>query len=330
MWLCKQPSLTEGLDNLSSDEEENDRQSPEGDATIRMPQADTGQSSEEADQNQEEEQDDVFTHDINGDLDNELDVSERNDRSSSTEPPQWLVRAISICSEGEDLEVLASEADEEELGFPEAFSDDYSYHDTEEQSTDEDLSRQEEDESSCYPCSDSLDDRLQQQNTLDTSESLAQDSKTSNSITSVVHENGKICKAEIVPDKTSHSTKYNFPESSCSPKDSSSAGTADDRQSFTSSGRDSGKNKVMRQRTISDLANICIDPKESDYLYAAGHTIHKALQCEVSGKYDEAFSLYKTCVGLLLSGVQGKTVLECVTVQAVNFISLQVFVIIMF
>ena len=37
----------------------------------------------------------------------------------------------------------------------------------------------------------------------------------------------------------------------------------------------------------------------------AGHTIHKALDCEVSGRYEEAFSLYKTCVSLLLSGVQG-------------------------
>ena len=92
-------------------------------------------------------------------------------------------------------------------------------------------------------------------------------------------------------DKDSHSLK-----------DNASVGTAD-KQSFTSSS-DAGK-AVTQRRPIYDLGNIFIDCKESDYLYMAGHTIHKALDCEVSGRYEEAFSLYKTCVGLLLSGVQG-------------------------
>lgn len=283
VWLYKQPSLTEGLDkiDLSSDEEDNDGQTPEGETTT-IPQAVARQSNEEADQNNEEEQDDVFTHDVDGSLENELEISEREDRASSAEPPNWLVRAISICSEGEDLEVLASEADREELSFPQAFSE-------------YDLSKQEENESSRYPCSDSSDDVL-----LDTSGMSAQSSL------SVVHGNDENQWTDIDHDKSLDST--NFSEKtesseSSSLKDSSSAGTAEDKRSSPSSSG-SGK-RVMHQRTISDLANIYIDPKESDYLYAAGHTIHKALDCEVNGKYEEAFSLYKTCVGLLLSGVQG-------------------------
>lgn len=52
-----------------------------------------------------------------------------------------------------------------------------------------------------------------------------------------------------------------------------------------------------------DLVNIYIDFKESDYLYVVGYIIYKVLECEVNGKYEEVFSLYKICVGLFLSGV---------------------------
>lgn len=284
MWLYKQPSLTEGLDNLSSDEEENDQCDTVPQAGGESEESDlTRQSNEEANENNEEEHDDVFTHDLDGSLDNELEISEKEDRASSAEPPNWLVRAISICSEGEDLEVLASEADSEELSFPQAFSD-------------YELSKQEEDESACYPSSDSPDDFSLQQDAIGSSET---------SLTAVCgHDENHWTKMDH--DKTSDST--HFPDKiesseSSSLKDSSPVGMTEDKQSFTSSS-DSGK-RVTRQRTLSDLANIYIDPKESDYLYAAGHTIHKALECEVNGKYEEAFSLFKTCVGLLLSGVQG-------------------------
>ena len=289
MWLCKQPSLTEGLDNLSSDEDEND----ERDSTVPPAGCGSGEtdltrhSNGEAGENIEDEHDDVFTQDPDDSLDNEQDIPEKEDRSSSAEPPNWLVRAISICSEGEDLEVLASEADAEELSFPQAFSE-------------YDVSKQEEDESSHFSCSDSLDDLSLQQCRADTSEASAE----SSSSVGYVHDES----LENMPESKHYVKKTESPESS-SLKDTSSVGTTEDKLSLTSSS-DSGKG-VTRQRTVSDLANIYIDPKESDYLYAAGHTIHKALDCEVNGKYGEAFSLYKTCVGLLLSGVQGNYV--CVT-----------------
>lgn len=308
MWLHKQPSLSEGLDILSSDEEEVDGQTPDGDASIGTLPALTEQSSGKADQNEREEQDDVFTHDINASLEEKLaDVSDKHDRSSSTEPPRWLVRAISICSEGEDLEILASEADEEELSFPQAFSD-HSHCEVEEQSTVNDSTRQEEGNQ----CTDSQNGPHLQEVLSDTSKSLDQGSK-SNNLMSIVCETGMNCKTEMIRGKTSHSTN-NDPlepsDSSCSTKDSNSASTVDDRQSFIGVKRDTGNNKIVRPRTVSDLTNICIDPKESDYLYAAGHTIHKALDCEVNGNYEEAFSLYKTCVGVLLSGVQGTFIIN--------------------
>ena len=289
VWLYKQPSLTEGLDNLSSDEEENDEletmpqdgnKSEESNLTRQL-------NEEVADENNEEEHDDVFTHDLDGGLENELEISEKEDRASSAEPPNWLVRAISICSEGEDLEVLASEADSEELSFPQAFSE-------------YELPKQEEDDSSCYPFSDSSNDLSLRQDIGDTPEASAQSSL------SAAHGHGENQWTEKNHERTSNSTNFTDKtesSKSSSVKDSNSVGTTEDKQSFTSSS-DSGK-RVTKQRTFSDLANIYIDPKESDYLYCAGHTIHKALECEVNGKYEEAFGLYKTCVGLLLSGVQG-------------------------
>ncbi|KAL9954054.1 hypothetical protein ACROYT_G041545 [Oculina patagonica] len=282
VWLCKQPSLTEGLDNLSSDEEENERETMPPAGSESEESADlTRQSNEGANENNDEEPDDVFTHDLDGSLDNELDISEKEDRASSAEPPNWLVRAISICSEGEDLEVLASEADSEELSFPQAFSE-------------YELSNQEDNDSSRYPCSDSTDDLSLQQDITGTSETSSSDAHR--------HDENQWSKTHL--DETSDSAHFPGKTESSEVKDSSSVGTTEDKQSFTSSS-DSGK-RVTRQRTLSDLADIYIHPKESDYLYAAGHTIHKALECEVNGKYEEAFSLYKTCVGLLLSGVQGE------------------------
>ena len=254
----------------------------------------TRQPNGEATENNEYEHDDVFTQNPEEGLDNEKDLSEKDDNSSSAEPPNWLVRAISICSEGEDLEVLASEADDEELSFPRAFSE-------------YDLSKQEEEESPPFSGSDSADDLSLQQNRADSSEALVESSS------SVGYRHDENQWPEKNLEKTSESKMIAEKTESVgfsSLKDSSSVGMTEYKQSFTNS-NDSGKG-VTRQRTISDLANIYIDPKESDYLYAAGHTIHKALECEVNGKYGEAFSLYKTCVGLLLSGVQG-TVCICVT-----------------
>ena len=250
-----------------------------------------GSNGEAAEDNEDEHTDDVFTQDPEESFDNDQDLSEKDDHSSSAEPPNWLVRAISICSEGEDLEVLASEADAEELSFPQAF-------------TEYDVSK----ESSPFSGSDSADDLSLQQNTVDTSEASAE----SSSSVGYGHDENQWTEKNL--QKTSESEMFFEKTESAESsglKDSSSVGTTEDKQSFTSSS-DSGKG-VTRQRTMSDLANIYIDPKESDYLYAAGHTIHKALECEVNGKYAEAFSLYKTCVGLLLSGVQGILCCDIVT-----------------
>lgn len=45
---------------------------------------------------------------------------------------------------------------------------------------------------------------------------------------------------------------------------------------------------------------------KEDYIYVAASQICLAQECEANGKYDLAFSYYKTGVGTLLAGVQGK------------------------
>lgn len=310
VWLYKQPSLTEGLDNLSSDEEDND-----GESTLPVPETESEQTDLSKESSKgviyhyvKDDHDDVFVDDLDECSENETAVSEREERSSSSEPPQWLVRAISICSEGEDLEALASEADTEELSFPQAFSE-YEHCSSEERTKENKLSEKQESEFPYNPSSDFSDELHLQQNKTASSEGFSVSKSTS------PLKNDKRQRKVMDPGKTlepvNSAPKYEPSDSSSktsvnskdSLKDSASVGTAEDKQSFNKSS-DSGK-AVTRQRTISDLGNIYVHPKESDYLYMAGHTIHKALDCEVNGRYEEAFNLYKTCVGVLLSGVQG-------------------------
>ena len=313
VWLYKQPSLTElGLDNLSSDEDDNDSQEP-SESMLPIAEAEGEQSdltrlsNKEIIQHAEEDQDDVFVDDADECSENETAISERDEHASSTEPPHWLVRAISICSEGEDLETLASEADTEELSFPQAFSE-YSNCSGEERTDESEFAKKHESEFPCFPRSDSSEDIHLQEHKTGASENLTENSKTANCVSQGMgkdrgrRQHPVNSPVKLEPSESSSGTSFSSKDSH-SLKDSNSVGTLEDKQSFTSLS-DSGK-VVTQQRTISDFGNIYIDPKESDYLYAAGHTIHKALDCEVNGRYEEAFSLYKTCVGLLLSGVQG-------------------------
>ncbi|XP_068683984.1 ribosomal protein S6 kinase-like 1 isoform X2 [Montipora foliosa] len=270
VWLLKQPSLTEGLDTLSSDEE--DENNPLA--------VESSLSHEGTNLNPVEEHDDVFHNDEHF-SERETGISAGEERESSTEPPKWLVRAISICSEGEDLEILASEADigEDVSSFPNYYhhgEGDCQYHSqpgfSDEKSNSEHGVSIEK--SSTYVCKGDKD----YANTLK-QEHLA-----------------------LKPKPALTSQKSDAFKGSL--EDPNLVSATEDEQSFSSA---SGLVKgTTRQRTISDLGNIYIDSKESDYLYAAGHTIHQALDHEVNGRYEEAFSLYKSCVGVLLSGVQGE------------------------
>ena len=59
-------------------------------------------------------------------------------------------------------------------------------------------------------------------------------------------------------------------------------------------------------RTVSNIAMSWIDPKKKDYLYQAAQIIQQALYCEANEMFEDAFNKYKICVGILLNGVQRK------------------------
>lgn len=59
-------------------------------------------------------------------------------------------------------------------------------------------------------------------------------------------------------------------------------------------------------RKLSNVAMSWIDPKKKDYLYNAAQIMQEALYCEANEMYEKAFLKYKLCVGILLKGVQRK------------------------
>lgn len=122
----------------------------------------------------------------------------------------------------------------------------------------------------------------------------------------IVCEIGMNCKIEMIRGKILYLINNDFLEFFdflCLIKDLNLVSIVDDRQLFIGVKRDIGNDKIVRLRIVFDLINICIDFKESDYLYVVGYIIYKVLDCEVNGNYEEVFSLYKICVGVLLSGV---------------------------
>lgn len=56
---------------------------------------------------------------------------------------------------------------------------------------------------------------------------------------------------------------------------------------------------------MESVSTMDLGGKE-DYIYVAASQICLAQECEANGKYDLAFSYYKTGVGTLLAGVQGR------------------------
>ena len=374
VWLCKQPSEAEGLDKIASDEENADTRrgdtlEPRTDTQeLGTPTCDlsganldlspiscskpvsalTGLKSrvppgpiQKTDLKEDADADDVFATDS---LDEFVAGGEESDKDASEilpEPPQWLTRAISICSEGEDLEVLASEADTEEccndLGFPRAFSDQGETEILEIKTSELDKPVAGQSQSSGLQLrldsEPSASDISRSTISSHTPEGQSGPGTQGLSVEDVnkpvtlpLHVNCKGQTPELprMPKSTFGNTdKTNMKGSkdydkgeeakaiSISQQDpvSSTNGKTSNASSFDSKvsvpNRETSKMRpaANQEKLIPDL--VSITPGESDYLLTAAQAIRKALDCEVNGMYEDAFNLYKTCVGLLLSGVQG-------------------------
>ena len=70
----------------------------------------------------------------------------------------------------------------------------------------------------------------------------------------------------------------------------------------------------LRQRSVTkeSVSTMDLGSKE-DYIYLAASHICKAKGYEANGDYEQAFATYKSCVGILLQGVQGMSLFILVT-----------------
>lgn len=101
--MCKQPSLSDGLDSAGNEESAAEQTPTFIQRSLSF------------------EDDSAFTTKVG----KATSSSSEDDEEEPT--PGWLQRAISLCSEGEDIETLASEAENndfiDDLSFPQPFSD---------------------------------------------------------------------------------------------------------------------------------------------------------------------------------------------------------------
>ncbi|EDO32267.1 predicted protein [Nematostella vectensis] len=237
--------------------------------------------------------------------------------SSASEPtPQWLQRAISLCSEGEDIEVLAAAADEDELfgelEYPKAFSDveeddlgsplhlSYKIHDSSSENF-ADISQDDLDNSILSNGSDEAlhkdgkSGSQQSQTKISSEEKFQGQTKlTKNNSRNGHSEDTELSvmnRPDTIPPSKSDTDLNSYSKDAHSSLESDRVSTPPE-----------GKSCVLTTHDIAEMTSN----GESDYLFVAAHTIRKALDCEVNGRYEEAFNLYRACVSLLLSGVQGE------------------------
>jgi hypothetical protein len=315
VWLCKQPSLVEGLDKTETtvDETIQEQATCTSDSVVDGQSPSDGPSFIQRSLSNDGSEDNVFEgKDLeHEDMNSDTDEEETDPKSGKTST--WLQRAISLCSEGDDIEALASEAENDEyineLNFPRPFS---------ESEENEDTTSHEERELGCkgtayemnYPEKESVDkpsDNTKNTGNAKGNQGLGLELKSEAKEQSKSRENQRTKQVEVS-------------EISIIPESRNLNEPSDPRSSETSEGPgDSAKSLKENQKKTEPSCRF--DPQDTsvlsvsagdDYLFAAAKVVRQALNCELDGQYKEAFHLYKKCVSLLLSGVQGKPVPACI------------------
>ena len=241
----------------------------------------------------------------------------------------WLSHAISLCSEGDDIETLASEA---------GYNNDHSLNSQEDGEIIENLPSQgsvdmlptlleSEDEEDVFVeiispqnTNDSHDNSPSNSEENISSKKLENDDEVSESclgeetdcstsqplyyknITSTLNqdENHK----NMLTDENTIASTLQLDDTMV---DNTSSSKDDDfEESNNEETTDTNPSHKKVSRAVSNIAMSWIDPKKKDYLYQAAQIIQQALYCEANEMYEEAFNKYKICVGILLNGVQRK------------------------
>lgn len=235
-----------------------------------------------------------------------LDLKNDNVCSSPIDSSKinWLARAMSMCSEGDDIETLASEAGcgENELNKPKDSPEILEAHEPQD-----------------VPAESS---QTSQGNVLDLLPTLLESSEGEDDedvfVEILSNDKPQPCQptgnnkdvqeeyvyAKDLTDEKSHptdNTRYSGEHNNVTKVQKTQE---NNRVEENIAPEKSKKGLQQVGRLVSNIGVSWIDPRKKDYLYEAAQIIQQALYCEANEMYEDAFNKYKICVGILLKGVQ--------------------------
>lgn len=287
--------------------------------------------------------DDETIYEINKDLSNtDLSLSFNAGENDKT----WLSHAISLCSEGDDIEILASEAGlvpnsvedarfiSDEAGtsnmkpdhLPSQGSIDMlptlleSGDECEEDVFVETVSSSDASNSgnkSSIDCHRSSTP-VELENTVnkpgsdfreETDSSLGHQVDSKNFLFGHNDVSNLVENIETSKDLVCSNTYFDNKRNNEESHEIKNSNKVDDRETLSNKSSPIEEVKAAHKKVVRAVSNIAvswIDPKKKDYLYHAAQIIQRALYYEANEMYEEAFNKYKICVGVLLNGVQRK------------------------
>jgi hypothetical protein len=225
-------------------------------------------------------------------------------KTTDEDDKKWLSHAISLCSEGDDIETLASEA---------GYNPDHSLNCEE----DGEIVR------ASQGSVDMLPTLLESEDEEDVFVEILSPRNTNHSY----NESPGTLDEHISSQKSEHAEDYSKEDFSIAKpsysnnitlsqdekhdiptKVGSTTSTEEDGFEVRNAEATEDKKPAHKHvsRAVSNIAMSWIDPKKKDYLYQAAQIIQQALYCEANEMYEDAFNKYKICVGILLNGVQRK------------------------
>ena len=281
--------------------------------------------------------DDEIIYEINRDL-SSPDLSLGIKENANEDDKTWLSRAMSLCSEGDDIETLASEAGSKK--------DLISQNDDDVATTGHVLSQgsvdmlptllesddEREDEAEVFVEIVSPRNSNHSENSYPKYSGNSSPGDMADQLESCFREETDHSFLKPLENKSTSSSQDSFDNSDLPPdKDADLISsrtklqnrTDDEYRETTDSVHEDGFEVITNKpevsstedsiparkqvgRMVSNIAMSWIDPKKKDYLYQAAQIIQQALYCEANEMFEDAFNKYKICVGILLNGVQRK------------------------
>lgn len=296
---------------------------------------------------QDDSSEDETIYEVSRDLaKTDMSLNSRTNKTSVDEgdamnKKQWLARAMSLCSDGDDIEILASEAGNVDNSESRKGKE-TSLTPTDDGCTDDivvkpqasqgsvdmlptllESSEDEQEDVFVEITSPRMSDNFEEIITatptdeINSLSSLVLDSKLKNPLSSSDNADNVIADNEPADNNILVSSKVTLDERTGDKSqvnamlDPDKERTSDHKEINNKMEPSSTEGRKLHKqvgRKVSNIAMSWIDPKKKDYLYNAAQIIQQALYCEANEMYEDAFNKYKICVGILLNGVQRKLI----------------------